>query len=253
MHPFDIRDERDQDAAAIEAVTRAAFGTVAYSSGTEQFIVRALREAGCLSVSLVATEDGVVVGHAGASPVEISGGAAGWHGMGPVSVAPGHQGRGIGTRLVVHVLDALRTAGSAPAAWSSASRPSTGASGSARCPDWCCRTSRRSTSRPCPSATTCQPAPSPTTRRSRPQAECPGAVGRGAMPVAARMAGSRLKPLLRGAAGGGGWVGERARVLDQGEEQLAGFLGEDLVGRVLEPLEVLVGGLHRVEPLARDG
>lgn len=113
MHPFDIRDERDQDAAAIEAVTRAAFGTVAYSSGTEQFIVRALREAGCLSVSLVATEDGVVVGHAGASPVGISGGAAGWHGLGPVSVAPGHQGRGIGTRLVVHVLDALRTAGSA--------------------------------------------------------------------------------------------------------------------------------------------
>lgn len=46
-----IRDESPADAAAIAAVTRAAFETLEISSHTEQFIVAALRAAGALAVS----------------------------------------------------------------------------------------------------------------------------------------------------------------------------------------------------------
>ena len=65
MH-IEIRYETSADVAAIEAVTIAAFLTAAHSGGNEQFIVRALREAGALAVSLVAVADGSVIGHVGA-------------------------------------------------------------------------------------------------------------------------------------------------------------------------------------------
>lgn len=108
-----IRNEIPTDAAAIEAVTIAAFDSAEHSSGTEQFIVRALRDSGQLAVSLVAEEDGRVVGHVAVSPVTISSGAPGWYGLGPVSVVPEHQERGIGARLITRALEELRTLGAA--------------------------------------------------------------------------------------------------------------------------------------------
>lgn len=75
--------------------------------------MRALRGAGQLSVSLVAEADGAVVGHVAASPVTLSGGERGWYGLGPVSVTPAWQGRGIGSRLVRQALDVLRARGAA--------------------------------------------------------------------------------------------------------------------------------------------
>jgi len=108
-----IRNEVPSDAAAIEAVTVAAFRAAMHTSHTEQFIVRALRDAGRLSVSLVAEEDGRVIGHVAVSPVTISDGTSGFHGLGPISVAPAHQGRGVGARLMQQALAQLRTAGAA--------------------------------------------------------------------------------------------------------------------------------------------
>lgn len=108
-----IRDERPEDAASIDAVTRSAFGTATHSSGTEQFVVRALRAAGRLSTSLVAVEDARIVGHIATSPVRIGDGTPGWHGLGPLSVAPRVQRQGIGTRLVTQALARLREAGAA--------------------------------------------------------------------------------------------------------------------------------------------
>lgn len=106
-----IRNEIPTDAATIEAVTVSAFRDAAHTSHTEQFIVRALRDAGQLAVSLVAERGGSVIGHVAASPVTISDGRAGWYGLGPVSVAPAYQGQGVGTLLVEHAFAALRMLG----------------------------------------------------------------------------------------------------------------------------------------------
>lgn len=108
-----IRAERSSDVAAIDAVTIAAFQNAAHTSHTEQFIIRALRKSGQLSVSLVAEDDGSIIGHVAASPVMISDGAANWYGLGPISVSPERQGQGIGTQLMSHVLSDLRELGAA--------------------------------------------------------------------------------------------------------------------------------------------
>lgn len=110
-----IRPEAPADEAAIEAVTRAAFLVHPHSRQTEQFIIRELRAAGALSVSLVAEEGsrvvGRIVGHIAFSPVRLADGTPGWQGMGPVSVAPDRQRRGIGSALVEAGLARLRELG----------------------------------------------------------------------------------------------------------------------------------------------
>ena len=108
---MNIRNELPTDTAAIEAVTVAAFLHAPHTDHTEQFIVNALRKAGALSVSLVADDDGAVIGHVAVSPVSISSGAAGWYGLGPVSVEPGRQGRGVGSQLMRAALAQLGALG----------------------------------------------------------------------------------------------------------------------------------------------
>lgn len=95
-----IRDETDADGSAITDVIVTAFKTLAISNHTEQFIVLALRAAKALSVSLVAEVDGRVVGHIAISPVTVSDGTRDWFGLGPVSVLPEYQRRGIGKALI---------------------------------------------------------------------------------------------------------------------------------------------------------
>ncbi len=103
-----IRNETTADHAAIATVTVEAFKTLEISSHTEQFIVAALRTAKALSVSLVAELNGRMVGHIAFSPVTISDGTPGWYGLGPVSVLPEYQRKGIGTALVREGLSRLR-------------------------------------------------------------------------------------------------------------------------------------------------
>ncbi len=95
-----IRSETKEDIAAITEVTIAAFRTLEISSHTEQFIIEALRAGKALSVSLVAEMAGRVIGHIAFSPVAISNGARDWYGLGPVSVLPEYQRRGIGRALI---------------------------------------------------------------------------------------------------------------------------------------------------------
>jgi putative acetyltransferase len=106
-----IRAEAAADTQAIEAVTIAAFLHAPHTSHTEHHIVNALRRAGKLSVSLVAEADGTVIGHVAVSPVSISDGTERWFGLGPVSVVPEYQRRGIGSRLVREALRLAREAG----------------------------------------------------------------------------------------------------------------------------------------------
>lgn len=109
--PTTIRPEAPADEDPIEQLTRRAFLSHPYSQQTEQFIIRALRADHALSVSLVAEEDGRVIGHIALSPVGISDGAAGWYGLGPISVEPECQRRGVGRALMERGLAELRSLG----------------------------------------------------------------------------------------------------------------------------------------------
>ncbi|WOK35834.1 N-acetyltransferase [Sphingomonas sp. C3-2] len=106
-----IRPETAGDAAEIRQVVTAAFATAPHSSGTEAAIVEALRSAGALSLSLIAEDDGEVIGHIAFSPVQIDGREDGWLGLGPVAVRPDRQQRGIGAALINEGLARLRAEG----------------------------------------------------------------------------------------------------------------------------------------------
>jgi putative acetyltransferase len=103
-----IRSETDADVSAITEVTIAAFKTLEISNHTEQFIIKALRDAKALTISLVAEMDSRVVGHIAFSPLNISDGARNWYGLGPVSVLPEYQRQGIGTALIQEGLSRLK-------------------------------------------------------------------------------------------------------------------------------------------------
>lgn len=103
-----IRNETDADVAAITEVTIAAFKTLEISNHTEQFIIKALRAAKALTVSLVAELNGRVIGHIAFSPVSISDGTQNWYGLGPLSVLPEYQRKGIGRALTQEGLSRLK-------------------------------------------------------------------------------------------------------------------------------------------------
>ena len=103
-----IRKETIADIGAISEVTIAAFETLDVSSQTEHFIIDALRAAHALTVSLVAEVHGRVVGHVAFSPVTLSDGTMEWYGLGPVSVLPEYQCRGIGTDLIQEGVSRLK-------------------------------------------------------------------------------------------------------------------------------------------------
>jgi putative acetyltransferase len=92
-----IRPERATDAPAIRALHSAAFG-----GATEADLVDALRNDGLVVLSLVAEEDGRIVGHVLYSRLAIEMGAAliPALALAPLAVAPARQRNDIGTRLV---------------------------------------------------------------------------------------------------------------------------------------------------------
>ncbi|MEZ6962435.1 MULTISPECIES: GNAT family N-acetyltransferase [unclassified Aeromonas] len=106
-----IRPETDADYDAIEAVTIAAFLEAPHTDHNEQLIVRALRKAEALNLSLVAEQSGQVVGHLCFSPVTITDGSKNWFGLGPISVLPDLHGKGIGSHLMAEGLAALEEQG----------------------------------------------------------------------------------------------------------------------------------------------
>jgi putative acetyltransferase len=92
-----IREESPADAAGIQAVLENAFG-----KNTEADLVDRLRVNGGAALSLVAEDDGRIVGHAlfttvmlGTRPRPIEG-----MGLGPLAVLPEFQKRGIGGKLI---------------------------------------------------------------------------------------------------------------------------------------------------------
>jgi putative acetyltransferase len=111
MNSWTVRAERPGDASAIRRVIEAAFAGHRHSNGREPAIVDRLRTDGDLATSLVAEENGSIVGHVAFSPVTVSGRASGWYGLGPVSVMPARQRVGIGSQLISEGLTRLRRLG----------------------------------------------------------------------------------------------------------------------------------------------
>lgn len=107
-----LRHETANDVAVIDSVITAAFVDAPHTSHTEQFIVRALRAAGELTLSIVAEKDGQIVGHVALSPVAITADhgqqTEGWYGLGPISVLPRMQRQGTGSSLMRQALRELR-------------------------------------------------------------------------------------------------------------------------------------------------
>ncbi len=95
-----IRKETRADFEAIAEVTTRAFKNVPVSRLTEPYIIRDLRKAGAMSLSLVAEVEERVIGHIAFSPIEITDGTKDWYGLGPVSVLPELQNQGIGKALI---------------------------------------------------------------------------------------------------------------------------------------------------------
>ena len=57
-----IRPEQPADHAAIYDITKRAFAPMPFADGNEQDLIDRFREAGALALSLVAEQDGAVVG-----------------------------------------------------------------------------------------------------------------------------------------------------------------------------------------------
>ena len=104
---IEIRPERPEDAAEIDGLLQAAF-----AGPDEADLVARLRADGDLALSLVADEDGAVIGHVGFVPVVLDPdpGYRAW-GLAPLSVLPQRQGQGIGSVLTEVGLDAAQNAG----------------------------------------------------------------------------------------------------------------------------------------------
>jgi len=103
-----IRAERGGDEDGVRRVNEAAFGQPA-----EAALVDALRDAGAVIASLVAEDEGVIVGHILFSPATLTAGSAATPvaALGPMAVLPERQGQGIGGALVRAGLAACRAAG----------------------------------------------------------------------------------------------------------------------------------------------
>ncbi|HMV51615.1 MAG TPA: N-acetyltransferase [Blastocatellia bacterium] len=108
-----VRREKPEDIALIHQINAQAFGREA-----EANLVDALRRNGKVTLSLVAEDNGRVIGHILFSPVtidpqmiEMPEGSMDGIGLAPMAVAPERQNEGIGSRLVAEGLRQCREAG----------------------------------------------------------------------------------------------------------------------------------------------
>lgn len=95
-----VRDETGKDRQAVFDVHAAAF-----PSPAEARLVDRLRDDGDLAISLVAQEDGAIVGHVAFSRMRAPFRALG---LAPIGVLPSLQGRGCGSALVRAGLERAR-------------------------------------------------------------------------------------------------------------------------------------------------
>ena len=105
-----IRQESPADHDAVQSLIARAFAGRPFSNGSEPRIVDGLRRADALVLALVAVMGRQVVGHVAFSAVGPPA-LYGWYALGPVSVEPSFQRRGVGTQLIEAGLRDLRSRG----------------------------------------------------------------------------------------------------------------------------------------------
>ena len=105
-----VRRESIGDRDAIRSLTARAFSGLSFSDGTEPFVIDALHEANSLTLSLVAALREQIVGQVTFSELA-SPARSGWLALGPVSVEPPLQRRGVGSQLIEAGLQAIREQG----------------------------------------------------------------------------------------------------------------------------------------------
>ena len=100
-----IRPEAPEDVSAIHHVNKQAFGRE-----NEAKLVDKLRNRGVLTISLVAVQDGEIVGHIAFSPVIVETGRSSFEAitLAPLAVLPACQNKGIGSQLVGAGLEECR-------------------------------------------------------------------------------------------------------------------------------------------------
>lgn len=100
-----IRRETEKDHAAVFELVRLAFENAEHASHDEHFIVERLRRSPVFvpELSLVAEAQGKIVGHIMFTKlvIETENGDVGSLTLAPVSVLPGYQNRGIGSKLII--------------------------------------------------------------------------------------------------------------------------------------------------------
>jgi len=103
-----IRAEKAEDQIGVRHINTRAFDT-----DTEANLIDALRKSRIPLISLVAEENGELVGHILFSPVTLEGHSCNisMAGLGPMAVAPAFQRRSIGSMLVEEGLKYCKTAG----------------------------------------------------------------------------------------------------------------------------------------------
>jgi putative acetyltransferase len=100
---IDIRDESPGDSKAVYQVVSSAFGRL-----SEAELITELREAGDSAISLVADDDGQIVGHVLLSKMDAPFPALA---LAPVSVIPTRQRSGIGSALIERAVSKARDEG----------------------------------------------------------------------------------------------------------------------------------------------
>ncbi|MCC5885139.1 MAG: N-acetyltransferase [Gammaproteobacteria bacterium] len=103
---------RPEDPAGADATAIRTLNEAAFPGPEEAALVDALREAATPLISLVAEEDGRIVGHILFSPVTVDGHVGGlWMGLAPMAVSADRQHCGIGSALIRAGLEACRELG----------------------------------------------------------------------------------------------------------------------------------------------
>jgi putative acetyltransferase len=105
-----VREERPEDIVEIKAIRKV--NEMAFGQAAEADIVNKLKENCKGLVSLVATQEGEIIGHLLFSPARIEGDKA-LEGMGlaPLAVLPEFQGQGVGSALVKTGISTLKDMG----------------------------------------------------------------------------------------------------------------------------------------------